>query len=178
MWSRSGHANRSSRTRKLQPDIRKVVLFPVVWFKLAQKGRTNSNIMNTNRFSISAALIVVLCFFLPWIQVSCGGSENRLSGVDLARDVHTELWIIPLLMIAVLFVNAARAWREQRTVVAIVNLIGGAFSGYLMNRERSRADHPAALLQVSITGWFWLGFAATIALVILACAEFLRKRKT
>lgn len=134
--------------------------------------------MNTNRMSLSAALIVVLCFFLPWLQVGCGASQNRLSGVDLARDVHLELWIIPLLMIAVLFVNLARAWREQRIVVAIVNLVGGLFSAYLMNRERSRADHPAALLEVSVTGWFWLGFAATIALVVIGCVEFLRKRRT
>jgi undecaprenyl pyrophosphate phosphatase UppP len=132
--------------------------------------------MNTNRISLSAALIVLLCFFLPWIQVGCGASQNRLSGVDLARDVHVELWIIPLLMIAVLFVNLARAWREQRTVVAIVNLISGLFSAYLMNRERSRADHHPALLQVSVTGWFWLGFAATIALVVIGCVQFLRKK--
>lgn len=132
--------------------------------------------MNTNRFSISAALIVVICFFLPWVQVSCGGSENRFSGVDLARDSHTELWVIPVIMIAVLFVNFARAWREQRTVVAIVNLVAGLFSAYLMNRERSRAEGKTALLQVNITVWFWLGFAATLALVILGCVQLLRKK--
>jgi len=132
--------------------------------------------MKTNRFSISAALIVVLCFFLPWIQVSCGASQNRLSGVDLARDGHTMLWIIPLLMIAVLFVNLARAWQEQRAVVAIVNLIAGVFSAYLMNNERARADHASGLLEVRVTGWFWLGFAATIALVVLGAMQFFERR--
>ena len=55
---------------------------------------------NTRKVSISAALIVVLCFFLPWIQVSCGGAKDTLNGVDLARDGHGLLWLIPALMIA------------------------------------------------------------------------------
>jgi hypothetical protein len=132
--------------------------------------------MNRNRFSISLALIIVICFFLPWIQVSCGGSESRLSGVDLARDVHTELWIIPLLMIAVLFVNFMRAWRENRAVVAAINLIAGLASAYLMNRERSRADHPTGLLEVALTIWFWLGFFATFALTGVGVWMFLARR--
>jgi hypothetical protein len=133
--------------------------------------------LNKNRISISAALIVVLCFFLPWIQVSCGASQNRLSGVDLAQGGHTQLWIIPLLMIAVMFVNFVRAWREQWAVVAIVNLVAGLFSAYLMNRERVRAEGTTVLLQVSVTGWFWLGFAATLALAIVGALQFLRPRE-
>lgn len=132
--------------------------------------------LSKNRISLSAALIVVLCFFLPWIQVSCGASQNRLSGVDLARDGHTQLWIIPLLMIAVLFVNIARAWQEQRAVAAIVDLVAGLFSAYLMNRERVRSEGTSALLQVNVTGWFWLGFAATLALAIVGVLQVLRPR--
>jgi hypothetical protein len=54
--------------------------------------------MNNTRVTVSLALIVLICFFLPWVQLSCGASSNRLSGVDLARDGHTLPWLIPLFM--------------------------------------------------------------------------------
>lgn len=58
--------------------------------------------MDSRRITISMALIALICFFLPWVQLSCGASENRLSGIDLARDGHRGLWLIPFLMLAVL----------------------------------------------------------------------------
>ena len=65
--------------------------------------------MGGRRVTISMALIALICFFLPWVELSCGTSENRLSGVDLARDGHTGLWLIPFFMLAVLFLATARA---------------------------------------------------------------------
>ena len=53
------------------------------------------------RINISAALIVFVCFFLPWEQVSCGGAKDTLNGLDLARHDHPLLWLVPLLMLAV-----------------------------------------------------------------------------
>jgi hypothetical protein len=124
------------------------------------------------------ALIALICFFLPWVQLSCGASENRLSGVDLARDGHDALWLIPLLMVAVLFLSLARAWKERRQLLAIVSLVAGLVSAYLMNRERIRADHTTGLIAVRLTGWFWLGLGATIALVIVSGLRFLKRRQT
>jgi hypothetical protein len=80
----------------------------------------------SRRTTISLALVVLICFFLPWIQISCGASEGSLSGVDLARDGHNGLWLIPLLMLAVLFLGIARGWKEKRELSAIVTLVGGA----------------------------------------------------
>jgi hypothetical protein len=135
--------------------------------------------MNERRITISMTLIAVICFFLPWIQVSCGGGHDSLSGVDLARNGHGELWLIPLLMIVALLLNVARAWGERRAVIAVANLVAGLVSAYLMNRERVRAEDTTGILQVSVTGWFWLGFASTLVLVLLACLQFLKRtRKT
>jgi hypothetical protein len=44
--------------------------------------------IDSKRATTSLALIILICFFLPWVQLSCGTSENKLSGVDLARDSH------------------------------------------------------------------------------------------
>ena len=135
--------------------------------------------MNGRRITISMALIAVICFFLPWVQVSCGGSHDSLSGIDLARNGHGELWVIPLLMIVALLLNIARAWGERREVSAVANLVAGLVSAYLMNRERLRAEDTTDILRVNITGWFWLGFASTVVLVVLACVQFLKRpRKT
>jgi hypothetical protein len=123
------------------------------------------------------ALIALICFFLPWIQLSCGSSENRLSGVDLARDGHAGLWLIPLLMLVVLFFGMARGWKERRALSVLITLITGLVSAYLMNRERVRAENSSGLIAVALTGWFWLGFGSTIGLVIVSALRFLKRPK-
>ena len=131
--------------------------------------------MKSKRVINSVALIVLICFFLPWVQLSCGTSENRLSGVDLARDGHGGLWLIPLLMLAVLLFGMARRWKEKREISALVSLLAGLVSAYLMNRERMRAENTSGLIAVGLTGWFWLGFGSTIALVIVSAFRFLKR---
>jgi hypothetical protein len=134
--------------------------------------------MDSPRINTSIALIALICFFLPWVQLSCGASENRLSGVDLARDGHGALWLIPLLMLAVLFLSLARAWKDRIQLLGMVSLIAGLVSAYLMNRERIRADDTSGLIAVRLTGWFWLGLGSTIALVIVSALRFLKRPRT
>lgn len=130
--------------------------------------------MENRRTTITLALIVFICFFLPWVQVSCGSSSSRLSGVELARDGHISLWLIPLLMLAVLIVALARAWQERRQISALVPFIGGVVTAFLMNRERMRADNTSALVAVRLTGWFWLGLVTAIGVVGVAAFRFLK----
>ena len=138
------------------------------------KNRMNVAI-DSRRATTSLALIVLICFFLPWVQLSCGTSENRLSGVDLARGGHSGLYLIPFLMLAVLFLGIARAWKDRREVSAIVSLVAGLVSAYLMNRERVRAEDISGLIAVGLTGWFWLGLGSTIALVFVSALRFLKR---
>jgi hypothetical protein len=134
--------------------------------------------MDNRRVTISMALIALICFFLPWVQVSCGTAKDRLSGVDLARDGHNGLWLIPLLMLAVLFLGIARAWNDRREISTLVTLVTGLVSAYLMNRERVRAEDSSGLISVGLTGWFWLGLGSTITLVVLAALRFLKRSRT
>ena len=131
--------------------------------------------MDSRRATISMALIALICFFLPWIQLSCGKSESRLSGVDLAHDGHSELWLIPLLMLAMLVIATARAWNDQRTITALIGLVAGLVTAYLMNRERVRAEDSSGLVAVGLTAWFWLGLGATIGLSIISSFRFLKR---
>jgi hypothetical protein len=131
--------------------------------------------MENRRVTLSMALIALICFFLPWVQVSCGASEDRLSGIDLARDGHGRLWLIPFLMLVVLLLGIARTWKDRRELTAVVNLLAGLVSAYLMNRERVRAEDMSGLIKVGLTGWFWLGLGSTIALVIVSAVRFLKR---
>lgn len=128
--------------------------------------------MENRRPTIVLALIVLICFFLPWVQVSCGSSSSRLTGVDLARDGHNSLWLIPFLMLVILLLAVARVWKER--VSALVPFIGGVVTSFLMNRERMRADDTSGLVAVRLTGWFWLGLVTAIGLVAVAAFRFLK----
>ena len=133
--------------------------------------------MDSRRVTISMALIALICFFLPWVQLNCGASESRLSGVDLARDGHSWLWLIPFLMLAVISLGMKRAWKDRLELSALGSLLAGLVSAYLMNRERMRAENTSGLIKVGLTGWFWLGLGSTIALVIVSAVRFLKRPK-
>jgi hypothetical protein len=133
--------------------------------------------MDSKRAATSLAVIVLICFFLPWVQLSCGASESRLSGVDLARDGHSGLWLILFLMLAVILLGIARARKDRRDLSALVGLVAGLVSAYLMNRERLRAENTAGLVAVALTGWFWIGLGSTIGLVALSALHFLKLQR-
>ena len=124
---------------------------------------------------MSLALIILVCLFLPWIQVSCGSRQDSLSGIDLARDGHNGLWLIPILMILILFLALARRWKEKRELSAIFSLVAGLVTAYFMNRERARADNSSGLIAVRVTGWFWVAFGSAILLVILSALRILKR---
>ncbi len=134
--------------------------------------------MDSRRAITTAALIVLVCFFLPWIQVSCGAARDTASGVDLARDGSHGLWLIPVLMLALLFFGSVKAWKERHELLALVSLISGLISAYLMNRERLKFEDGSGLIRVGVTGWFWLGLGSSVAIVILTVFRLLTRRKS
>ena len=133
--------------------------------------------MSSRRATVSAALIVLVCFILPWIQVSCGATRDTASGADLARDGSHGLWLIPLLMIALIFFGSVKAWKERQELFALISLISGLVSMYLMNRERTKFEDSVGFIRVGTTGWFWLGFVSSIAIVVFAAIRLLTRRR-
>ncbi len=129
------------------------------------------------RINLSAALIVLICFFLPWIQVSCAGARDTLTGLDLARNNHTLLWLIPLLMLAVIVLGLLRTRRESPQGFATLSAISGGATVYLMNRERMRVQDESNLISAQLTGWFWLGFLAAVVIVITAVVLLLQRQR-
>lgn len=128
--------------------------------------------------NLSAALVVLVCFFLPWVQVSCAGAKETLSGLDLARNSHTALWLIPISILVLLVLEIIRAWKTRLLHYSIVSFACGVISVYLMNRERLRVRDEEAVIAAQLTGWFWLGFFSSLALAISGLILFLRANRS
>src|SRR5437762_4614535 len=130
------------------------------------------------QINTSAAIIVLVCFFLPWVQVSCAGSRDTLSGVDLARDGHGLLWFVPVLMGALILSAIVRIRREQNKAFALASALCGLVTAYLMNHERLRAHDESGLIAAQLTGWFWLGLFSSLAIVISGLILFVRGKRS
>jgi hypothetical protein len=128
----------------------------------------------TRRVTLSAAVFVLICFFLPWVQVSCGGARDTASGFDLARGGDQMLWLVPLLMLAVILLGLMRVWKQMPAVFALVSMASGLICAYLLNRERQDAE---SLALTRLTGWFWLGLFSSLIVVISALMSYLKRSK-
>ena len=127
------------------------------------------------RINQSAAIIVLVCFFLPWEQVSCGGARDTLTGMDLARD-QAALWLVPLAMMVAIVIGLS-ILRKQPEMFAIVSMICGAVAAFLMNRERMRVNDEAGVIAAQLTGWFWLAFILTLVGIGTAIGVLLRRQR-
>ena len=130
------------------------------------------------RINLSAAIIVLVCFFLPWVQVSCAGAKETLSGFNLARQDDPLLWIIPLLMCAVLVFGFLRIRRANTKVLGILSAVCGVVVSFLLNRERVHVQDESGLIAAQLTGWFWLALISAIAIVVTGVAMVLRRNRT
>ena|SRR5215813_12644055 len=131
---------------------------------------------NLKKIRCTAAVIALICFFLPWIQVSCGSAQDSLSGVDIARDGRNALWLIPLLLVLAIGASLLTRWRRL-DFGALISFVAGAIGAYLMNRERVHAEDSSALLNVRPTGWLFLGLASLIVVAVTGAIDFLKPTK-
>lgn len=127
--------------------------------------------------NVSAAVIALICFFMPWVQVSCAGARDTLSGFDLARNGHGLLWFVPLLLGALVLSTVFRVKREPNMVHALAGTMCGLITAYLMNRERLRVQDESGLISAQLTGWFWLGFISALTIVVSGISMLLTRRR-
>ena len=125
--------------------------------------------------NLSLAVFVVICFFLPWVQVSCVGLHSSLSGRHLASEGDRHLWLIPLMMVMVFALGLGRDWKRRVMSFGLASVICGVVAALLIYRERVGSGRAFAVAAASMTAWFWLGFAA--AIVIALCGVMLIIRR-
>ena len=129
------------------------------------------------KINLSATAIVLVCFFLPWVQTSCGAASDTLSGFDLARRDSTLLWLIPLLTAGVLVVGLLRRTGERQQPFAILSAVTGAITLFLMNEQRAKFSDAASLIPAQLTGWFWLGLISAGAMVVTGIGVLFRRQR-
>jgi hypothetical protein len=131
------------------------------------------------RVTLSAALLALICFFLPWVQVSCLGVKDSASGPDLARAGDQVLWLVPFLMLVVLLMGLARfLWEQWPAIFALVGTVNGSLGAYLMYRERLKIDHSSGLLATQITPWFWLGMWSSLGVAVAAFIFYVKRSQS
>ena len=130
------------------------------------------------RVTLSAAIFALVCFFLPWIQVSCAGLKDSESGMDLAREGERALWLVPLLMLAVILLGFMRAWKQKASLFALVSMASGLISAYLMNQKRVNTEDASGIIGARVTGWFWLGLFSSLVVAISALMSCLRRSRS
>lgn len=123
----------------------------------------------SRRVSLSLAVFVAICFFLPWAELSCMGLQDSVSGFDLARNYSSLLWLIPVSMLTVVVLGLSRSIRDRTPAVfALAGTVGGGASAYLIYRERLSSNRSAGLIAAHMTVWFWLGLLAALGVVVAA----------
>ena len=130
------------------------------------------------RITLSLAAFVIICFFLPWVELSCMGLRDSVSGFDLARN-SSLLWLIPASMVAVILLGLARLiWERMPAVFALAGTVGGGVSAYLIYRERLSSNPSAGLLAAQMTIWFWLGILASLGVAATAFVFYARRSRS
>ena len=129
-----------------------------------------------NKVTVSLAITLLVCFFLPWVQISCGTSKDTASGLDLARDGENGLWLIPILAV-VLIVCGVRLLRIDQRIFAVVTLLSGLVTLYVMNHERTKFTENTGVIEARLTAGFWLGFFAAIATAASGVLALVRRKR-
>lgn len=129
----------------------------------------------TNKVSVSLAITLLVCFFLPWVQISCGAEKDTSSGLDLARDGEGALWLIPLLAI-VMIVCGLRLLRINQRIFALINVLNGLVILYVMNHARTRFTNQTGIFEAKLTFGFWLGLIAAIGTTLSGLFALLKRR--
>ncbi len=119
--------------------------------------------------SIASAIAALICFFLPWFQVSCGGVQAlTVSGWQLASGAevlgerqggHAYVLIVPLLLLALLVVTL---WQgRSRFTSAVPELVAGALCilvpaiEFFRLRAEVHGEGKSAVLGVLTRYGFW-----------------------
>jgi hypothetical protein len=136
--------------------------------------------MNRSRkVTLSLALFVLLCFFLPWVELSCMGVQDSVSGYDLARAGDRSLWFVPGCMLAIILSSLSRSIGEKMPAIfAMAGALGGGISAYLMYHARSSTNDSPRLIATHWTVLFWFGFAACVGLVAAALRSYFKQARS
>jgi len=138
------------------------------------------------KISGSGALVALLCFFLPWVEVSCGGMRISASGLDLASrssemgEGSGVLFLVPLAAVAVLVSIylavsnpnlKARAIALWEFIAGFVGLIVTGLVYFAVQDARSNPEYFGMGLLLNLIYGYWGTLAGFIAVIVGAILD-------
>ncbi|MDR3580066.1 MAG: zinc ribbon domain-containing protein [Oryzomonas sp.] len=122
-----------------QDIIGPLALFLLIGYALIKLlKRTQSPIVNM--ISPSGAGLALLCFFLPWMEVSCVGQTKTISGADIGG----EFWIVFIAALvalgAYLYFKNLNMLKTAQPIITLASLVGIGFLMYKLLKVNSGVD--------------------------------------
>lgn len=134
---------------------------------------------SARRTSVSLAAFVFVCFFLPWVELSCMGLTDSVSGYEFARAGDNLLWLVPILMLTIIILGLSGSlWEKLPLILGLSMTVGGSISAYLMYRERSSTEDSPRLLATQWSVFFWLAFLACLLIVAAGFVFYVKRTRS
>jgi hypothetical protein len=109
------------------------------------------------------------CQRTGWTLVLLARKFKTTDRISQSETAHQVLWLIPLFMFLILLTGLVRMIWEQRTAIfALISIVGGGLSAYLMYSEQIGNGQFTGVAAVQMTLWFWLGLLACLLVVATA----------
>jgi hypothetical protein len=140
----------------------------------SQKSEPSASISVTKSGSRSlvGGGLAAVCFFLPWIQVSCMGQTQTLSGNQIASEKGI-VWLVLIAAIAIVVITlhyrSTGKMQEGRKQIAIASLIGLGIIAWNYLQFKGGIDTPQGRMSAAMLNLSWqLGVFGTIAGFLIA----------
>lgn len=126
-----------------------------------------------------SALITLVGFFLPFVEVAYPEGAARATGLATASTVALNLWLVPAVALALIGIVLRRrtpgSMRSARLAVAGLCVLGGASLGFTLHRVRSGVAHVERVYgreaEVALLVGFWV-CAVALALGLVGSVRF------
>jgi hypothetical protein len=137
------------------------------------KGKTMNTLMS--KLLSPVGLVTFICFFLPWITVSCGDIPvvNNISAMELAQGITINgqtnegdpvLYLL-LLGAALLFWAGIKLWNARNGLASVGALLGSLLVlgiWFLFRKELQDGIDEAAAQGMILTNEWEIGFWGTL----------------
>jgi hypothetical protein len=127
-------------------------------------------------FSPAGAGIILICFFLPWVRVSCGGKNVTLSGAKIGGIFWAIIALAGIMLTAYLYFKFQKSAHKSRFIFLVGAVISIGIIAYQTIKVMLFPDIPfyipSALINFRIKPGAWGTLVGLI--LILASAPYIR----
>jgi hypothetical protein len=80
--------------------------------------------------SPSGSALTLICFFLPWMEVSCVGQTKYISGADKGGDIWVVFAAAAIALGAFLYFYKIKKLSQAKPIIILASIVAIAFISY------------------------------------------------